>query len=218
MYFYILIELSKLAVCDDRENKPVRNALRKYFPDMNITRIEIGDFIDDDLDFCIERKNVLDLAGSIKDGRVFDQAINMKDNYKHVYIIQVGTYEQVRLNHYQNISINHFIGAQTDLAMLYGVPVLQCENLPQYARYVNSLFRKIDQEPPVRKERRKRKIKENKELSMLLGIRGLGEKRCRAILKQFPSIRNICEASVEDLASVKGIGNKYSREIKKVLY
>jgi len=50
---------------------------------------------------------------------------------------------------------------------------------------------------------------------MSLGIYGLGEKRARSILKQF-SIHELCHASVDDLTTIKGIGVKYARAIKKV--
>lgn len=185
---------------------------------MIVERMEIGDFVDDDLDAVIERKRVDDLSASIQDGRVYEQAIAMRDNYKHAYIIQVGTYEQIRLDKYQkNMSINRFIGALTDLAIIYQVPVLQCENLAQYARYVDSMFRKIDKEPPTRKERRKQKIKTNQTLSCLLGLNGVGEKRAHMILKQFPTIHDICHASTDDLSTIKGLGMKKAKEIKKVL-
>lgn len=220
MYIYCVnscLSGDTLVTCDDRENKRVRNALRKYFPDMNVSRLDIADFVDDDLGFCIERKGILDMSSSITDGRVFRQAREMRDSYEHCFIIQVGTYEAIRTNRYhKNMSINRFIGALSDLAMLYKVDVLQCENLSQYARYVDSLYRKVGKETPIRKEKRHKKIKTNQTLSCLLGLEGIGEKRARDILKQYPTIGSICKASVEDLATVRGIGKKRSKAIKEI--
>jgi ERCC4-type nuclease len=197
---------------DDREPKKVQKACRKQYPDLVVRRMDVGDYIHGNV--CIERKTALDFASSIRDGRLYSQVLAMRQ-FANPLIIMEGSYEDVRTNRYQDVSINEFIGAMADCCMLYKVPVLHCENNSQFARYADSLFRKADGETPEQKFTRVNKWKGNQELSCLLGIYGLGEKRARAILKQF-DFRGLCEASVDDLMSVKGIGNKYAKAIKEV--
>jgi len=202
-----------MPIVDDREPKTVQNVLREYFPDLVVRRIEVADVIDGNI--AIERKTSLDFAASITgEKRLYSQARNMRMNYEHCYIIMVGTYEDVRNSRYHDVTVNRFIGAMADMAMLYKVPVLQCENNKQFGRYCQSLFKKADGEAP-NNITKVNKWKENQELSCLLGIYGLGEKRARSILKQF-SIHELCHASVDDLTTIKGIGVKYARAIKKV--
>ena len=142
----------------------------------------------------------------------------MSEAFKYPFIIQVGSYETLRLNRYSKISINRFLGALSTLAISYKVPVIQCENLAQFARYTDSLMRKVGSDPTNKSSRKKRKIKNNQELSVLMGLSGFGESRCRDLLKNFSSIRGVCDASEEDLATINGIGKKQARKIKKVFY
>lgn len=208
-----------MIIVDDRESKKVQQALRKYFPDLVVRRLDYGDVIDTEKDIAIERKGDLDLSSSIMDKRLPNQAEGMQNAFSHAYIIKVGTYENVRVNRYhKNMSINRFIGAETDCLCYNGIPVLQCENLSQYARYVDSIFRKHGEKKPRKVLQRKNKKKDDGKLSVLLGIHLLGEKRARALLKQFGSIGEICKASETDLMSVHGIGRKQSVAIKKILY
>lgn len=199
--------------CDGRETKETQRKLRKYYPDLVVQNMDIGDFTGKDV--CVESKTSTDFAASIRDGRLASQALGMSTYFKNPVVIIEGTYEQVRQDHYCNVSINEYIGAMTDLVMLYKIPIIPCENRSQYARICDSLIRKSGGETPSQKLTRMNKWKGNQELSCLLGIYGLGEKRARAILKQF-TFRELCDASVKDLMSVKGIGNKYAKAIKEV--
>ena len=59
-----------------------------------------------------------------------------------------------------------------------------------------------------RKLRGKRSVK-----SMLLEVEGLGEKRVTALHKAFGSLEELSNASVEDIARVKGIPNSVAESI-----
>ena len=51
--------------------------------------------------------------------------------------------------------------------------------------------------------------------SVFEDIDGIGEKKRKALLKEFGSIENIKRASEEDLANVDGIGKKRAKKIKE---
>lgn len=181
---------------------------------MEVVRLDVGDVVDGNV--AIERKTANDFASSVNSGRIFAQAINMRANYEHCYIIVIGSYELVRANRYQNMSINRYIGAMSDLLMLYKIPVLQCENDEQFWRYCQSIFRKVDGNAP-KQIKKVNQYNGNAQLAMLCGIPGLGEKKARALLRQF-SIHEICHADEDDLMTTKGIGRKHAANIKKWLH
>lgn len=201
-----------MVLVDDREPKKVIKKGRKYFPDLSVARLEVGDVIDGNT--SIERKTTLDFVGSVNDGRIFSQAQNMKANFENSFIIMIGSYEAVRTNRYVNFPINRFIGAMADLTMLYHVPVLRVENEEQFWRYCQSLFKKANGEPPVNVTRKK--ANGDVRVGMLCAIPGIGEKKARNILKQF-TIHELCHAGVDDIRTVKGIGVKRARAIKEAL-
>lgn len=202
-----------LVIVDDREPKKIINKGRKYYPDLTVSRLLVGDVIHKNV--CIERKTALDFAASVNDKRIYAQVANMKSNFEHSFVIMTGSFEDVRRNRYQHMTINRFIGAMADLAMYYHVPVLCCENDEQFWRYCDSIFRKIDGDAP-KVVRKVNKYKGNGELSVLCGVPNLGEKRAHALLKRFRTIHDICHASKDDLMTVDGIGKKRANMIKKV--
>ncbi|MCX6833711.1 MAG: helix-hairpin-helix domain-containing protein, partial [candidate division Zixibacteria bacterium] len=63
-----------------------------------------------------------------------------------------------------------------------------------------------------RKVRQKRTIK-----SQLDDVPGVGPARRAALLKHFGSVQRIKEATIEEIASVKGITTKLAEVIKQVL-
>jgi ERCC4-type nuclease len=199
-----------MVLVDDREPKKVIKKGYKYFPDLTVTRLDVGDVVDGNV--AIERKAILDFVGSVNDNRIFFQCQNMKMNYEHSYVIMVGSYEDIRLNRYVNFSVNRFIGAMADLTMLYKVPVLRVENDQMFWRYCQSLFKKANGKPPqkIRKGTPKADIR----TGILCGVPGLGEKRAKNVLGQF-TIHELCHATVKDIQSVDGIGIKRARAIKE---
>lgn len=203
-----------MVLVDIREPKKVINEGYRYFPDMEVVKLEVGDVVDGNI--VIERKTSLDFSSSVNNGRVFNQAVNMRANYQHCYIIVVGDYEAVRTNCYQKMDINRYIGSMADLVMLYKVPVLHCQNNNQFWRYCQSIFKKVDGDAP-KQIKRVNQYNGNAQLAMLCGIPGLGEKKARALLRQF-SIHEICHADEDDLMTTKGIGRKHAANIKKWLH
>jgi ERCC4-type nuclease len=128
-----------------------------------------------------------------------------------------GSYEDIRTNRYcNNFSVNRFIGAMSDLYVYYGVPVLRVENTTMFWRYCESIIRKSNGEAPKIVKKVKRGTGDIR-IGILMGIPNLGEKRARALLKDF-TIHELCHASIEDLQTIKGIGKKRARNIKEFLH
>lgn len=63
---------------DDRESRSaVLDALKEQDGvKIEVVRLSVGDYLIDDL-FLFERKTLIDLAGSIKDGRLFSQGLRL---------------------------------------------------------------------------------------------------------------------------------------------
>ena len=76
---------------DKRETARVCQAAQYYMPKFKIIieELEIGDFIftDNHEEVVFEYKTMYDLMWSIADGRLFDQAIRQKQNFKYHHVI-----------------------------------------------------------------------------------------------------------------------------------
>lgn len=77
---------------DDREKDSRKKSCQKFFEEHKYDVVEehltVGDYVFDDK-ICFEFKTAKDMIGSIKDGRVFRQARNMKQ-YSFSFVIIVG--------------------------------------------------------------------------------------------------------------------------------
>lgn len=84
---------------DDREKQDRIKKAVKYYKDKEyevfITENTYGDYIFHDtitnLDVAFEYKTIEDYINSIKDNRVFNQALNQSNNYDYHFVIVVGT-------------------------------------------------------------------------------------------------------------------------------
>ena len=78
---------------DEREKSSRIDSAVKFFEKMgystNVETLTVGDYVFGDR-ICFEYKSASDMIGSIKDGRVFRQARNMKQ-YEYSFIIVVGS-------------------------------------------------------------------------------------------------------------------------------
>lgn len=85
-----------LMMCDSNEeatNPAVIKLLRKYFPKLEVTKLEFGDInivLDSGGLLSIERKKVGDFLGSIGDGRIFRQVERMSAGSKFYAVIMIG--------------------------------------------------------------------------------------------------------------------------------
>lgn len=81
---------------DDREKETRKKSCQKFFEEHKYETQEdhlvVGDYVFDDK-ICFEFKTAKDMIGSIKDGRVFRQARNMKQ-YPYSFVIIVGNVAQ----------------------------------------------------------------------------------------------------------------------------
>ena len=77
---------------DSREKNRIKTATEYYKKqgcNIQTTELEIGDYLFDN-QVCFEFKTIPDFITSIQDGRVFNQAINMAENYDYHYIVIQG--------------------------------------------------------------------------------------------------------------------------------
>ena len=79
---------------DNREQNRIEEAARYYFIDckldqVDVEELEIGDYIftNDKGSVVFEFKTIPDFIASIQDGRVFNQAVNMSENYEYSFVI-----------------------------------------------------------------------------------------------------------------------------------
>ena len=200
-----------VVVCDYRE-KVVAKALENFGASVNVRPLDVGDFVCSDR-VVVERKEHSDFISSIIDGRIFEQAKLMKDEFeKPIFVIEGDSN--------RDININVVKSTLATLATGFGASVLCTKNEKDTALTIFWLAKKEQQEGSRemsikvgKKPKDERKMQEQ----IVCGLPGVSTVMCRKLLDHFGSVEKVFGASEGELVEVKGVGNKLAKRIRDIL-
>jgi len=191
-------EIKKMPVIiDNREkNSLVASELIKLNNKIQFEQLQIGDYIIGDI--AIERKTYPDLINSIIDKRIFDQLENLKKYPNQLLIIEQDKTSNI------NINENAIRGFMLNTAIKSKIPIIFSKDEKDTARYLNLLT--------INKEQKKLSIRPSKNLAskeeqiqfILEGFPGIGPAKSEDLIKEFKNLKNISNASIEQLEKVLG--------------
>lgn len=194
---------------DYREEK-----IQKDFPQAEICNLEIGDITEGQL--CIERKSIGDFLASIIDRRLFNQALNMRANFKFPIILVEGDYRNISEHiHFANsrITMANVRGAIASIYVKYGVPILFCSGRNNFIEMVNLLITKSKEEcDGVIIEPTVCKSGANPKLQVLLQVPKIGPGKAKKILEYYGEFSNLTK-----MDRPKGISEADIKNILEVL-
>jgi ERCC4-type nuclease len=177
-----------------------------------VRRLTLGDFeVDGRLLF--ERKTLPDLVASIKDGRLFSQAVRLANSDKLVALILEGTARDLGDSKMRREAIQ---GALISLTLFLGIPLLRSRNQAetiQLMLFAARQGRAVASGALPRKGRRYRS-RQRVQIHILQGLPGVGPRRAMLLLQRFGSIGAVVQASLEELQSVDGIGQETADRIR----
>ncbi len=203
---------------DAREEKSgIPELLRNMGVLVIVKNLPVGDYIVAE-DTVVERKDVRDFVKSLFDGRLFDQARRLSEAYANVYYIIEG---DVALLFAAKERARSYVAAAISLTTDYGVRLLWSPDRPHTAEMIAMLARRLqeDRGPTrivVHKKPRLSSLQEW-QLYIVQAFPGVGPKTAEAILERFDTLERFCTASVSELSSVSGLGEKRAETIKRIL-
>ncbi|WP_373506524.1 ERCC4 domain-containing protein [Thiocapsa sp.] len=199
---------------DDREaSSPVLAALRGH-PGFRIQveRLPVGDYLIDD-SLLFERKTLIDLAASIKDGRLFAQAARLASAGPRGALILEGTGKDLTESRMPREAIQ---GTLVTLTLFFGLPLLRARDPEESARLM--LFAARQQRSFARgaipRHGKRPRGKMRLQSHILQGLPGIGPERAKRLIEHFGSIEAVMAADAEALASVPGIGDSIAKTIR----
>ncbi len=201
-------------VIDDRECRgPVPDALETCgLFHIDVRRLSVGDYCIDDA-LLFERKTLPDLVASIKDGRLFNQALRLVNARLPAALILEGTGRDLASSGMHAEAIQ---GALLNVALFIGVPLLRTRNAHETVRTLCSAARQrvaIASGALPRHGRRPRG-KAALQSHVLQGLPGIGPTRASRLLRRFGSIEAVIAADADTLAQVDGIGPGIARKLR----
>lgn len=156
-------------------------------------QLEIGDYIVGET--AIERKTISDLKSSIINKRILDQLIKIKQHKKYALIV-----EGINNKMYDSgIHENALRGFLWSVAFDYKVPVIYTLHEKDTANYIAVLGRKKGSREISLRPTRQMSSEQERLQFILEGFPGIGPATAKKLLTDFKTIKNIVNASEEEL-------------------
>ena len=183
---------------------------------VNLERLEYADYILSSR--CgVEIKTVSDFVDSIIDGRLLEQIKNMKNNFERPVIVIEGSEDIYSV---RNVHQNSILGMMATIAVSYGIPIIQTKNFKETASLLQIIARREQAETSkdfnVHADRKPTSLKEQQEY-FISSLPGINLTLSKPLLKHFKTIKNIVNASAEELQKVEKIGPAKAKQIKEVV-
>ena len=201
-----------MIIVDDRERIIARKLYEKEY-EIKVQRLEIGDFVIGDV--CIERKTIRDFVSSIIDGRLFTQIKHMKESYERQILILEGEED---IYSQRNVHPNAIRGAIASIALDFNISMIETRNMNETVDMLISIDRRILSEKREIELHKKKPISEEEEqVYIVSSLPGVGTLLAKNLLNKFKSIKNLFNASQEDLIKVKKIGKEKAKKIYQII-
>lgn len=175
--------------------------------------IPVGDYIISDR-VGIERKTVSDFESSLISGRLFDQATRLRENYKLPIIIIEGDRSEFHLGK------SIITGAIVALYIDYNTEVILSDDKTDTSNIIASIAKHEQAQNDIGPSLKggKRAYTDSHFQEYMVGnLPGIGPKLAKSLLKHFKSVKNIANASVEELMKVEKIGKKKAKRIHETI-
>ena len=209
---------------DTREQDRIRSAT-EYYKEQGLTvevaELPIGDYIftNNNDSVVFEFKLISDFVSSIQDGRVFNQSVNMTENYDHCFVMIHGDLATrskciAMSRHYREVNLYQYIGAISSLNRY--VTVLQCYSpfiQESYYTMMTQAKKCLSDKPIVKKFPRKHRNPAYNYLCYC--IYGVSAKRAKDIVYycHLKTMEDLFNLTHQDLIKIEGIGDNLADRI-----
>ncbi|MBI2046563.1 hypothetical protein HYT26_00160 [Candidatus Pacearchaeota archaeon] len=198
-------EKPKITADNHEKNSLVISELSSLNIDVEMQHLPVADFLVNGV--AIERKTISDFLSSMINKRLARQLEEIKQYPKSLLIIE-GIDEQELYNdcNHEGINANAIRGFLLSILLGFQVPIIFTKDYADTARFISVLAKKEKREHTSLRARKKTMNKKEQLQYILEGFPGIGPATAKKLLKKFGCIRNIINASEEELK--KGIGKK----------
>jgi len=181
---------------------------------VDVKHLDHGDYLINDT-VTIERKTGNDFIVSIIDGRLFNQIAALKKECSRPLVLIEGN--PFKTDFRMNSSAIR--GAILSIQSVWYIPVVYSRSKEDTKNILITLAKQTgdQQEECVLRHGYRPKRLHSKKLYVLQGLPQIGPILARRLLGHFKSIKNVINASEEDLIKVDGIGRHLASKIQTIL-
>jgi len=203
-------------IIDYREkNSLVASYLIKAGFEVEFKELKVADYIVKNT--AIERKTVQDFVSSMINKRLLKQIEELKQ-YENKLILVEGIEEQeLYTDDETGVNGNAIRGFLLSITMKHGIPLIFTKNQKDTAKFISVLAKK--QEKEISFKAKKKTFNKKEQLQFIVeGFPGIGPKTAKKLLKEFKTLKNIINASEEELKKVLGKKFFVIKDLSEVKY
>jgi len=183
---------------------------------ITLENLDIADYVLSER-VAVEIKRIPDFINSILDGRLLSQLKNLSASYERPLIILEGSDD---LYSVRNIHPNAVRGMLATITVGYGIPIIQTKNFRETAALLIMIARReqLNDSSDFQSHPEKRKESEQEQQEYIVSsLPGVGNDIARELLHHFGSVRNVFNASENELKEVNLVGEKKARAIRHII-
>lgn len=204
-----------IVYADSREgNSKVIRHLSQMEIDVKVRSMAVGDYQVSD-DVVIERKTAKDFVDSIIDKRLFKQARELSEEFKHPIIILEGDDIYNGMLH-----PNAVRGTIAAIAIDFGISIIPTRNSQDTAAMIKRMaVREQNGDKThiqIRTDKKPVSLWEQ-QLFIIESLPNIGPVNAKNLLQHFGTVEKVITASESELQEVEGIGEKTAKNIRKVV-
>lgn len=179
---------------------------------IEVRRLPVGDYCLDAA-LLFERKTLADLAASIKDGRLFGQALRLAKGKLPAALILEGSTRDLAPS---GMRVEAIRGALVTVSLFIGLPVLRTRDAEDTVRTLRYAAhqRRATAGGALPRHGHRPKGKAALQSHVLQGLPGIGPQRAARLIRRFGSIEATIVADAGALADVDGIGPALARKLR----
>ncbi len=200
---------------DHREAKSgVIRELSKLNVEIETTTLTVADY-QISQEVAVERKSTQDFVTSVIDKRLYKQAKELVENFQKPVIILEGE------NLYAcGLHPNAIRGALASLAVDFGIPIIPTRSPEDTGAmlYRLALREQEDNSKEIQLRTEKKPLSQwEQQIYIIESLPNVGPVTARKLLEEFLTVKNVINASKNDLKKIDGIGDKIAEKIKEVV-
>ena len=204
-----------LIYADSREaSSGVLRELSHLGAEIKILNLSVADYQVSN-EVAIERKSSKDFVGSIMDKRLHKQAKELVQSFPKPVIILEG--EDL---YSSSLNPNAVRGALASLAVDFGIPIIPTRSAEDTASMIIriAIREQLQGRPSIHVRTDKKPLTlEEQQIYIVESLPKVGPVTARKLMKRFGSVKNVFNASSDELKKVEGIGNKIAQNIREVI-
>lgn len=199
---------------DNREDPKIERLAKRLKINYTMVQLDIGDFLFEAKNICVERKTISDFVQSIRSGHLQRQLANMSANYSTPFLIISGYLRDLAHNRHIKWTSEQHLGCLASLSRDFpNVRILQVDNDTQLVKLVDKLCTKIDDGKIKNYDVGKLFTNsDNVPLNMMCCLPGVGEKTAKKLMEKNHWLDILTNPDACDLS------DKQKEKIKEALH